>query len=258
MLKAKVADTPHALQEGLMFVKDLPQDEGMLFVFPRAGNLSFWGRNTFLKLDIAFIDSTNTIKKIGSIEPFSLDSVKSDVKCTMAIEANGGYFEENGITVGDKVSIFRASFDDPAEITFRKTSKDLDSNQAKIKESQVVNNGTLPPLPQVGAPNVGEPIQQGQEVLTDSIDPQNLPTLDTSDIGQYLEDALEGQDDQISDSLDGRLDQQPQPDTEDSPEEQQNYPVFDSAFDAIDWATQNDEVVRINYTTKKGTASASR
>lgn len=252
MLKAQVADTPHALQEGLMFVKDLPQNEGMLFIFPRAQNLSFWGRNTFIPLDIAFIDSTNTIKKISSIKPFCLDNVSSEAKCTMAIEANEGYFQKNRVSVGDKVSIYRASFEDQAEITFRKTSKDLDPEHKKIKESQVVNDGILPALPQVGAPNVGQPIEQGQEVLTDTLDPQNLPMLDTSDIGQYLEDALE--EDQVNDALDGHLDQQPQPDTEDSTQEQKNYPVFDSAFDAIDWAMQNDEVVRINYTTKKGTA----
>src|SRR5690554_5691883 len=120
MLKAKVADTPHKLEQGLMFVDDMPEDEGMLFVFPQKRILSFWGKNTFIKLDIAFVRD-DQIVKIAQIKPFDMSNVGSGIPCTMAIEANAGYFEDNGVRVGDQVVIDRGSFRDDAHISFKST-----------------------------------------------------------------------------------------------------------------------------------------
>lgn len=258
MLKAKVADTPYTLSQGLMYVTNLPEDRGMLFVFKRADNLSFWGMNTFIPLDIAFVDSTLTIRKIASIKPHSLDAIKSDIKCHMAIEANAGYFAENSVSEGDKVVIDDGFSKGDVHISFVKTSKDSASKQGNTKESQVGGSvGVVPttPKPQVGAPNPGEPIPGTPQA--DQAAPQedlNLPTLGPDDIGQYLEDGFDEQEQEVQDGLDGKLDQEPQPDTTDSPQEQSEYPVFSNVFEAMDWAEKNNEVVRINYTTKHGRA----
>src|ERR1035437_4285366 len=107
MLKVKIADTPSKLEQGLMFVENMPEDEGMLFVFPRPMKLSFWGKNTFIPLDIAFVNREHVIVKIAHIKPFDISSVKSDIDCLFAIEANAGYFEDKKIEVGTKINLER-------------------------------------------------------------------------------------------------------------------------------------------------------
>ena len=66
-LYVKIADTPSKQAHGLMFVKKMENDHGMLFEFDRPQRLSFWGQNTFIPLDIAFCDSDGVIRKISHI-----------------------------------------------------------------------------------------------------------------------------------------------------------------------------------------------
>ena len=117
MLKAEIADTPRALEKGLMFRKKLADDDGMLFVFDKPQRLNFWGRNTYLPLDIAFIDEEGVIKKVSHISPLSEKPISSDHECIMAIETNMGYFSEKCVKPGNKVSIDKLS-DKIATISF--------------------------------------------------------------------------------------------------------------------------------------------
>lgn len=105
ILKIEVADTPFLLERGLMFREDLEEDSGMLFKFKKPQKLSFWGMNTYIPLDIAFITDKNKISKIMRIKPFCLSAVCSDEDCIYAVEANEGYFKKNGIGVGDEIEI---------------------------------------------------------------------------------------------------------------------------------------------------------
>lgn len=104
MLKVKIAKTREEVERGLMFVKKLPIDEGMLFIFKNSQKLNFWGANTYIPLDIAFIKD-NTIKKIDRISPLSLKSVCSDCECDMALEVNSGFFDKNKVKVGSFLDI---------------------------------------------------------------------------------------------------------------------------------------------------------
>lgn len=104
ILKVDIAKTQHALAQGLMWVKELPQDKGMLFDFQSPQELSFWGKDTYIPLDIAFIRD-GKITEIQSITPMSTRPVRSDELCNMAIEANAGFFENNNIKVGNKISL---------------------------------------------------------------------------------------------------------------------------------------------------------
>ena len=117
MLRVEIADTPRNLEKGLMFRKDLGSDRGMLFRFNYPQILNFWGKNTLLPLDIAFIDSDNVIKKISHIPPLSEKPVSSEHACKMAIEANLGYFNDNKIQPGQKAKIDKIN-DQLAIITF--------------------------------------------------------------------------------------------------------------------------------------------
>ena len=104
-LNVEIADTPSAHAQGLMFRKKLADDSGMLFIFEKDQNLKFWGQNTYLPLDIAFISSENKIEKISYIVPLSTKMIASDINCKMAIETNCDFFSKNKIKVGDKIDI---------------------------------------------------------------------------------------------------------------------------------------------------------
>jgi hypothetical protein len=98
-----VAD-PQSREKGLMFRESLPRDEGMLFVFETPDYQSFWMKNTYLPLDIAFIDPDLHITDIFHMVPMN-DSIlyKSTAKVTYALETNRDWFEQNGIQTGDKI-----------------------------------------------------------------------------------------------------------------------------------------------------------
>lgn len=102
-LKVDVADNPASLAKGLMGVKKLNNDAGMLFSFPAVIEASFWGKDTYIPLDIAFVDANDKIVDIKSITPMSTRRVVSSKPCIKAIETNSGFFKENQICVGDKV-----------------------------------------------------------------------------------------------------------------------------------------------------------
>jgi uncharacterized membrane protein (UPF0127 family) len=105
MLKIEIADNPEKWQTGLMYRKSLDVNSGMLFRFDRPFELSFWGKNTYIPLDIAFVSPESKIVKISRITPLSTHSVNSDLPCLYAIETNLGFFEKNGIKTGDLVKI---------------------------------------------------------------------------------------------------------------------------------------------------------
>src|SRR5439155_856078 len=102
-VKVEIADTPHKQSKGLMFRDQLPEDSGMLFVFDRRQPLSFWGRNTFLPLDIAFITAEGEIAGLGRIRKLSENPVRCPTPCLMALEVNEGFFRKHGISVGDQI-----------------------------------------------------------------------------------------------------------------------------------------------------------
>lgn len=104
-LKVRVADTSLTLAQGLMWEKELPEDEGMLFVFPGGKTeAAFWGKNTYIPLDVAFAKE-NEITEIKEITPLSTRLIRSNQTCDNAIEANAGYFKRNNIGVGYKFDI---------------------------------------------------------------------------------------------------------------------------------------------------------
>lgn len=104
-LTIEVADTPAALAHGLMYRKDLPADAGMLFKFPSITEARFWGKNTYIPLDIAFVDRDNQITEIKQITPMSTRMIHSKSLCAMAIETNAGFFKKNGVEPGHKITI---------------------------------------------------------------------------------------------------------------------------------------------------------
>ena len=54
--KCKVAESNEDRIKGLQGVKEMPKDEGMLFVFDKPQTVDFWMKDTLIPLDIIFID----------------------------------------------------------------------------------------------------------------------------------------------------------------------------------------------------------
>lgn len=116
----EIADNPFSHQRGLMFRDKIDDNSGMVFVFNSPQNLKFWGLNTYVPLDVAFVSNDNIIVKISNIKPLSTKVVASDEDCNMAIETNFNYFAKNKINVGDKI-IYKYLTDKVALVSFVKS-----------------------------------------------------------------------------------------------------------------------------------------
>ena len=104
LIRAEVASTEAPREQGLMFRRELPKNNGMLFVFDRPARSCMWMKNTALPLSVAFIDANGTILNIEKMEPFTLDSHCSKGWIRYALEMNKNWFAKNGIKAGSKIS----------------------------------------------------------------------------------------------------------------------------------------------------------
>lgn len=99
-----ICDTPEKQELGMKFKTVMPKEEGLLFRWQSPRVLSFWMKDTYLPLDIAFVDSNNKIVKTEKMVPLSTRSVSSGSPCVMALEVLSGALEQHGISVGDEIS----------------------------------------------------------------------------------------------------------------------------------------------------------
>lgn len=102
-LTAEVAHTDADRALGLMHRRMLPENRGMLFVFPQAAPLGFWMMNTHIPLSIAFIDDAGTIINIADMKPLTTDTHNSARPARYALEMNQGWFRKRGIRSGVKI-----------------------------------------------------------------------------------------------------------------------------------------------------------
>lgn len=102
-IRVEVADDAAERKRGLMHRDSLPEDEGMLFVYPEERTLSFWMRNTNIPLDIAFLDRRGTIVDIQSMDAQTDRLYESRQPAMYALEMNRGWFGDHGVSVGDRV-----------------------------------------------------------------------------------------------------------------------------------------------------------
>lgn len=103
-IDAQVAATPDQRQTGLMHRKEMPQHEGMLFVFEFAAQQCFWMKNTLLPLSVAFVADDGTIVNIDEMKPQTLDSHCSSKPVRYVLEMNQGWFAKKGIKPGTKLA----------------------------------------------------------------------------------------------------------------------------------------------------------
>jgi len=105
VFKVWLADTPQRQAQGLMFVRSLPDLRGMLFAYPQPKAISMWMKNTYIPLDMVFIDDHNRIQQIvEQATPHSLDIIRSDKPARAVLEIAGGEARRLGLHPGLRVT----------------------------------------------------------------------------------------------------------------------------------------------------------
>ncbi|MCD1295502.1 hypothetical protein CUJ83_10875 [Methanocella sp. CWC-04] len=105
-ISLEVADTHEKRMEGLMNRTYLDSDSGMIFVFDYPAKHAFWMKNTLIPLDMIYINDDGTVVDIKyKAVPFDTTPLEPCDECICVIEVNGGFCEEHGIKIGDKVKL---------------------------------------------------------------------------------------------------------------------------------------------------------
>ena len=104
-IQIEFACTSSEQQRGLMFRRELPENQGMLFVFAQEQDLSFWMKNTYLPLSIAYIDATGRIVDIQDMQPLDETTHPSAKPARFALEVNQGWFKRHSVVVGNQIRL---------------------------------------------------------------------------------------------------------------------------------------------------------
>ena len=105
VVRMQVAAQPNEMQKGLMFVKAMGEDEGMIFVFDAPQPMSFWMRNTLIPLDIGYLNPDGELKEVYPMYPHDERSVRSIARRQLAVEMNQGWFARHGVKPGAKLDL---------------------------------------------------------------------------------------------------------------------------------------------------------
>ena len=100
----EVADSIVERSRGLMFVEKMATTQGMLFVYERPQNVSFWMKDTIIPLDMVFVDDIGVIRNIHSMAvPLDETSIFGGSDIQFVLEINGGLADRLGMDVGDQM-----------------------------------------------------------------------------------------------------------------------------------------------------------
>jgi uncharacterized protein len=100
-----LAITPAEKAQGLMFVRDLPADRGMLFLYDQPTEAGIWMKNTYIELDIVFIAVDGKIVRIAErARPHSLETISPGGLVSAVLELKGGEAARRGLKPGDKAT----------------------------------------------------------------------------------------------------------------------------------------------------------
>ena len=103
--RVEVADNNILKRIGLMYRSSMPQNQGMLLLNDKPQHMNIWMKNTFIPLDIIYIDRNGYIVKIvENAQPESAALMPSDGKVMAVLELNAGQVRQQDIAVGDRVT----------------------------------------------------------------------------------------------------------------------------------------------------------
>ncbi len=98
------ADNPRREEQGMMFIRSMDEHTGMLFMFPENQPVRMWMKNTFVSLDLLFLNARGKIDYIAAdATPESEAIIGPETPEFAVLELKGGACEHFGIKVGDVV-----------------------------------------------------------------------------------------------------------------------------------------------------------
>ncbi len=107
---AEIANSPRARETGMMFRKEMAENEGMLFVFQQPYRGSFYMRNTYLPLSGAYLDRDGVIQEIHDMKPLDETPIEaSSDQIQFVLETRQGWFARHQVKVGSVVRTERGS-----------------------------------------------------------------------------------------------------------------------------------------------------
>jgi hypothetical protein len=113
MLNVEIADDSEKIQKGLMFRESLPEDRGMLFIFEKEREYSFWMMNMKINLDMIWINSDGKVVHIVEDAAPCIDSAHTsqctynpDERAKYVLEVNSGFVQKHGINKNSVMRMF--------------------------------------------------------------------------------------------------------------------------------------------------------
>ena len=107
-LNIYLAETSTQRAQGLMFIEQMDEMEGMLFTYPEPVGMTMWMKNTYIPLDILFARADGTVSSIeANTEPLSLKSISAIEPVGFVLELNGGTATRLGIEAGSRLVLER-------------------------------------------------------------------------------------------------------------------------------------------------------
>ncbi len=103
VIHAEVASTPAEREQGLMFRKQLGQNEGMVFIFDSPATVCMWMKNTLIPLSVAFIDNDGKIINIEEMQAQTTNNHCGKKLVRYALEMNQGWFKHKNIQPGSSI-----------------------------------------------------------------------------------------------------------------------------------------------------------
>jgi len=118
--KVWIAADDRSRTQGLMRVRELLPDQGMLFLFERPQPLAFWMKDTWLSLDLVFIGPDGAILNVAAnARPLSLEPIESDGPAVAVLEVLAGTARKIDLRPGDRIALptLRTTSVPPARMT---------------------------------------------------------------------------------------------------------------------------------------------
>lgn len=106
LLDVYLALSPEQRAQGLMYIRELGEFEGMLFLAQQPALLSMWMKNTYIPLDMLFIGANGKIAMIAAgTTPLSTETIRSKEPVTGVLELNGGFAARHDVVPGDRFEL---------------------------------------------------------------------------------------------------------------------------------------------------------
>lgn len=105
-LEIEIADDDYQRETGLMYRTSLKPKHGMLFIFEDEQPRGFYMKNTYIPLDLIFVNANNKVVSISKdASPESMETIESEVPAKYVLEINAGFAEDWDLQIGDSLII---------------------------------------------------------------------------------------------------------------------------------------------------------